>query len=174
MAIIGAIFYSSNQNEEELVNEQTNINRVRPLDGKIEVGDMVKESDDGDGVITEEEDGFGNDLSEDDKAGTTEPGEYLDYDASLLGRADDGDLVLFFHASWCPTCKALEKDVKNNLSNIPEDLTILKLNYDKESDLRKKYAVVIQHTLVQVDSNGNEITKWTGGNDLESITKRLK
>jgi thiol-disulfide isomerase/thioredoxin len=170
IAIIGGLFYSFTKNEEELVNEQTNTSRVRPLDEKREAGDIIKESDDGDGVIIEEEDGFGNDLAD----GTTEPGEYLDYDASLLSRADDGDVVLFFHAGWCPTCKALERDIKNNMSDIPEDLTILKLNYDKESELKKKYAVVIQHTLIQVDSSGNEITKWTGGNDLDSVISRLK
>jgi len=101
-------------------------------------------------------------------------GLYLDYDESLLTRAKDGNVVLFFHANWCSSCKALDSGLKNDLENFPEDLTILKLNYDKESELKKKYGVVIQHTLVQVDSEGNEITKWTGGNDLESVLRRLK
>jgi thiol-disulfide isomerase/thioredoxin len=101
-------------------------------------------------------------------------GLYVDYDESLLAKADGGDVVLFFHAGWCPTCKALERDVQNNLSDIPQDLTILKLNYDKESELKKKYEVFIQHTLVQVDSKGNEITKWVGGNDLTSVLSHLK
>lgn len=101
-------------------------------------------------------------------------GLYADYDPTLLAKADNGDVVLFFHAGWCPTCKALDRNLISELSNWPDDLTILKLNYDKESDLKKKYGVFIQHTLVQVDSQGNEITKWVGGNDLAFIIKRLK
>ena len=107
-------------------------------------------------------------------AQNTPSGEYRDYDESLLTRADSGDVVLFFHAGWCPTCKALERNIIKEGDDIPEDLTILKLDYDSAKDLRDKYSVVIQHTLVQVDSKGNEITKWTGGNDLDSIKKRLK
>jgi hypothetical protein len=68
----------------------------------------------------------------------------------------------------------LERNIIKEGDDIPEDLTILKLDYDSAKDLRDKYSVVIQHTLVQVDSKGNEITKWTGGNDLDSIKKRIK
>ena len=114
-----------------------------------------------------------NQAMEDDKM-MGEPGQYLPYDASLLARAETGKVVLFFHAAWCPTCKGLEKNINMNLNDIPTDLTILKVDYDTASDLKDKYGIVIQHTLVQVDSKGNEITKWTGGYDIASIVKHLK
>src|SRR5690606_37693153 len=61
---------------------------------------------------------------------------YIDYDASKLS---DEDNVIFFAASWCPTCRALDEGIKSDLSSIPADLTILKADYDKETDLKKKY-----------------------------------
>ncbi len=82
------------------------------------------------------------------------------------------DVVLFFHASWCPTCRALEKDINKKI--VPEGLTILKTNYDTEKALKKKYGVTFQHTFVQVDANGNMIKKWSGGNTLESVVAQIK
>ena len=46
--------------------------------------------------------------------------------------------ILFFHASWCPTCKALENQLASNKNDLPENLLITQLDYDTELDLRKK------------------------------------
>ena len=91
---------------------------------------------------------------------------YVDYDASLVWKTDK--TVLFFHADWCPTCVRLEKDIMSG--EIPADLTILNVNFDTYTDLKKKYGVTSQTTLVQVDSAGNELKKWLGW-DLESIVE---
>jgi len=82
--------------------------------------------------------------------------------------------VLFFHASWCPTCKTLDKDISSNLLKIPVGVTIAQLDFDKEIDLKKKYGVTLQHTLVQIDSKGNELAKWSGSRDLEDLIARIK
>lgn len=104
----------------------------------------------------------------------TEAGLYTDYSAEKLDQTPtDGKNIIFFHANWCPTCRAADKDIKNNLSSIPKNLTILKTDYDTQKDLRKKYGVTGQHTFVQVDSEGKMITKWSGG-DLSTIISRIK
>jgi len=100
--------------------------------------------------------------------------QYIDYDSALLANANDGDVVLFFHAAWCPSCRTLDNGLKKELKDFPDDLTVLKVDYDKEKELKKKYSITYQHTLVQVDSQGNELAKWNGGNDLNSILKNLK
>ncbi|PLX25040.1 hypothetical protein C0580_03440 [Candidatus Parcubacteria bacterium] len=68
----------------------------------------------------------------------------------------------------------MDAAIKSEMSSIPSDLTILKVDYDSETELKKKYSITYQHTLVQVDAQGNQITKWTGGSDLNSIVSRLK
>lgn len=109
---------------------------------------------------------------EEEQAAVT-PGEYTDYDSSrVASAANNGNAVLFFHASWCPSCKALDNSISSN--TVPDGLTIFKVNYDKENDLRKKYGVTYQHTLVQVDANGNLIQKWSGGNTLDSVVSKLQ
>ncbi len=101
-------------------------------------------------------------------------GSYEMYDASKLAMANDGKVVLFFKASWCPTCRALDADIKANLGAIPGGVTILEVDYDKSTDLKQKYGVTMQHTLVQVDAQGNLIMKWSGGNTLSTVVEKIK
>lgn len=99
---------------------------------------------------------------------------YINYSQTEMEEAAvRGTAVLFFHASWCPTCRALDTQLKNNLEDLPGDVTILKVDYDDASDLKEKYGVTYQHTLVQVDAEGNEITKWNGGG-IEEIKQNIK
>ncbi len=102
-------------------------------------------------------------------AGTFQP-----YSADKLALADDGTVVLFFHANWCPSCRGLENDINASLSDIPADTHILKLDYDTQTELKRKYGVVRQHTLVVVDASGNEVKKITGlTNTLEQVVNQL-
>ena len=84
------------------------------------------------------------------------------------------DVVLFFRASWCPTCKAVDADIKANLSKIPSSLAILDVNYDNSTALKQKYGVTYQHTFVQVDAQGNLIKKWSGSPTLSALVAEVK
>lgn len=98
-------------------------------------------------------------------------GQFIAWDASKL--TDDTN-ILFFHAKWCSSCKALDANINENLKDIPAGVTIFKTDYDDEKELKKKYGVTYQHTLVQVDKDGNMIKKWSGGNRLSDIVKKLQ
>lgn len=100
----------------------------------------------------------------------TVPGKYIEYSGSSL---TDKQNVIFFAASWCPTCRGLDQSINSELSLIPSDLTILKANYDSENELKRKYGVTYQHTLVQVDQEGNLLKKWNGSQDIEDIINQL-
>lgn len=101
-------------------------------------------------------------------------GSYEAYAESKLALADSGDVVLFFRASWCPTCKALDANIRSNVSAIPSGLTILDVDYDNSSALKQKYGVTYQHTLVQVDSKGNLIKKWSGSPTLAALAAEVQ
>lgn len=101
-------------------------------------------------------------------------GTYEAYDASKLSLADTGDVVLFFHAGWCPTCRALETNINAHLSDIPDNTHILKIDYDTATELKKKYGITYQHTFVQVDSQGNQIKKWSGSSTLNSLLSEIQ
>ena len=103
----------------------------------------------------------------------TAMGSFEVYAPEKLAKADSGKVVLYFRAAWCPTCKALDANIRANLDKIPAGVTILDVDYDKYNDLKKKYNVTYQHTLVQVDASGNQIKKWSGSPTLDSILGNL-
>lgn len=94
---------------------------------------------------------------------------YVSYSAEGFEDAKDKKRVYFFHASWCPTCKVANEEFSSNPDEIPEDIVLFKTNYDTENDLKKRYGITYQHTFVQVDENGNEVSKWNGGGISELI-----
>ena len=94
-------------------------------------------------------------------------GSYSDYDASKLSNAEHGTVILFFNATWCPTCVAANKNFIG--STPPDGLTLLKVDYDNSTDLKRKYGVTYQHTFVQVDKNGKLIKKWSGSNSYDEL-----
>ena len=97
-------------------------------------------------------------------------GLYLDYSKDSLMSAE-GDIVLFFHADWCPACVSIDNKIKND--SIPSDLTILKVDFDNSTELKKVYWVTTQTTFVQVDSDWNMIKKWVSARDLDDIISRI-
>lgn len=134
--------------------------------------DVMKEE----GAMMEEKAESEDAMMKDEKApdAMMEKGSYEAYSAEKLALADTGDVVLFFRASWCPTCRALDADIKANLSLLPANLTILDVNYDTETALKQKYGVTRQHTLVQVASDGTMIKKWDGSSTLAAITAMVQ
>lgn len=103
------------------------------------------------------------------KAGIFEP-----YAPEKIAKAETGKVVLFFKADWCPTCRALDADIKAHLKDIPENLAILTLDYDTSDALKKKYKVTTQHTLVQVDAKGEQIKQWKGSMTLADFLAQVQ
>lgn len=99
-------------------------------------------------------------------------GIYELYDPKFLANAATGKVVLFFHAPWCPTCQALDADIRAHLNDIPPDVTILETDYDTQTALKQKYGITIQGTFVQVDQNGNKLNRW-GNNNTYTLADLL-
>jgi len=79
-------------------------------------------------------------------------GQYLEYQDGIPADAT-GQRVLFFHAPWCSQCRSIEKGIKAD--GVPNGLSIVKVDYDSNQDLRKKYRITQQTSFVKVDAQGN-------------------
>ena len=104
--------------------------------------------------------------------------KYVEHSQNALESARSKRRVLFFYANWCPTCRPVDSEIRSRLSDIPEDVVVIRVNYnDNETDqneeaLAEKYGVTYQHTFVIIDENDNEIKKWNGGG-LDRIISEL-
>lgn len=73
-------------------------------------------------------------------------------------------VVYFFHAGWCPDCKAADLALSASGAKLPAGVTIVKVDYDTETELKRTYGVTMQHTYVEVDAAGKAVNTWTAKN----------
>lgn len=121
----------------------------------------------------------------DDKDKSNPPDEirydsnYRDYEEFDFAKNSNQKRVLFFHASWCPTCKIADRGFLDNLELIPKDVIVYKVSYnddfvsDEDQVLARKYGITYQHTYVIVDEMGEAVKKWNGGG-VEELTMNLE
>ena len=89
------------------------------------------------------------------------PGQYLDYQGSdQLSQLAGQDRWLNFHASWCPQCRRLDQDINANPDQIPSGVVILKVDFDDNGDLKRQYGVTQQTTIVRIDADGREVSRY--------------
>ena len=105
-------------------------------------------------------------------SGTARPGQYVDYSPELVA-STPGDKLLFFHAPWCSQCVALEEDIE--ASGVPDGVTVFKVDYDSNQDLRQEYGVTIQTMMVKVDNEGEKIDSFVAYEDptFDSVSAAL-
>lgn len=99
---------------------------------------------------------------------------YQNYSQRNLDTAKlKGKPVLFFAATkWCQTCQRLEKDILERTGEIPAEVTILKVDYDNDLAMNRAWRVSAQHTLISLDKDGEEVTRWVGIS-LDSLLKEI-
>lgn len=165
--VIGGLVWAVTSSKKEVRNVTESANTLPETEEQNT--QMVKEPGMDLGTMTEAN------TNKTDAADVMLTGSYKDYSpAAVTSEFKAGNkVVLFFHATWCPTCKQADAAFKTNAGQIPAGVTVLKTDYDSNTELKQKYGITYQHTFVQIDSAGNEITKWNGG-DIDNLKKYIK
>lgn len=81
-------------------------------------------------------------------------------------------VALHFHADWCPTCRAQDKSLEALKADPSLALTVLSVDYDKETELKKQLNVRSQSTFI-VYRGKVEKTRQIGETSQEAIRKTL-
>ena len=89
-------------------------------------------------------------------------GVYEPYSQQAIASAT-GTKVLFFHAPWCRQCQMIEADIKS--MGVPDGVSIFKVDYDTNNELRKMYGVTLQTTFVKVNASGDLVQKFVAYED---------
>ena len=124
-------------------------------EGRVAVGEKLKET--GEKMMTGE---------------NNDPGVYQKYDEAVITQYEKN--ILFFTASWCPSCVEADKNLLAQKNMIPSKMAIHDVDYDTAVQLREKYNIDKQHTFVQIDQSGNEITRWTNSTTVEDIVSHMQ
>ena len=69
-------------------------------------------------------------------------------EAHAKAMADGKTTLVFFHAPWCPVCRAQEPKVLAQLNGAAKDVVAFKVDYDSNEALRKEMNVTKQSTLI--------------------------
>jgi thioredoxin 1 len=96
-------------------------------------------------------------------------------DAVFKSAAASGKPVLIeFHADWCPTCRAQEKVVNKLVGQTDfKNVVVLRVLFDKEKDVLKRFRVRQQSTLI-LFRDGKEVARAVGETSAEGIADLLK
>ena len=97
------------------------------------------------------------------------------YSAAALAAAQKAGepVVLHFHASWCPTCRAQDKVFETFKADPTLKLTLMEADYDTEKPLEKQLKVNAQSTLI-VYHGATERARSTGETDPARLKALLQ
>jgi thiol-disulfide isomerase/thioredoxin len=96
---------------------------------------------------------------------------YTVYNASAVSDAlaAKQNVVLFFHAPWCPSCKTADKNF--TAETAPANTVVFKVDYDTSTELKKKYGVTSQHTFVSLNADESMKKKSSGDKNYADIAE---
>lgn len=89
----------------------------------------------------------------------------------VLALAANGPTLIYFHADWCPTCRATMVTFQARWPEVRPGLTLVIADYDSETDLKARFGVTYQNTFVQVAADGARLQSWNGGG-IEALNTR--
>lgn len=101
--------------------------------------------------------------------------EVKPYSAAALAQAQQAGqpVALHFHADWCPTCRAQDKALQSLAEEKGLDLTVLKVDYDNEKELKRQFKVSTQSTLIVLRGT-KEAARLVGDTSKLNIMNALK
>lgn len=91
-------------------------------------------------------------------------------EAVKAAMAEGKTTLLFFHAPWCPVCKAQEPKVQAYLNGPHKEIVAFKVDYDSNMALRKQLKVEKQSTLILYHGT-TEVARLSYKSDDSSIAE---
>ena len=84
---------------------------------------------------------------------------------AAIGNGDPA--LLFFYASWCGYCQAKDGLLKTMYGENEFALSVYKVDYDTAEDLKERYGVFQQDTVVRIDESGEAQESVLGATEAD-------
>jgi thioredoxin len=85
-------------------------------------------------------------------------------------------VMIDFKAEWCGPCKMLDQTTwrdENVISTLKDKAVAVKVDVDENGELAAKYSIHSLPTVIFVDGNGNEVSRFIGYRDAEGFLKEF-
>lgn len=102
--------------------------------------------------------------------GISATSSYRAYEDGVIGNGQES--VLFFYAAWCPYCQANDHRLLTWSGPLP--VTVYKVDYDAETELKNRYGIATQDTFIRIDGTGKEIARLNLGASKEQLQAFLE
>jgi thiol-disulfide isomerase/thioredoxin len=132
--------------------------------------DMMQEMEKMEGMDMEMMKG-GDAPEESEESGAVEKGAYInarnDLAIAFSAIGNGTPALLFFHASWCGSCKAKDEVLTGFYEEGSYPVSTYKIDFDTAEALKAKYGISSQDTVVLVDGTGKAIETIMGASEAD-------
>lgn len=151
------------------VEDAMKLEGMMPKEDQQAVDAMMKKTEENSEAMEKDEVPEDAMMKKDDTMMKKEVSGYTTYNSSAVSDAlaAGKNVILFFHAPWCPTCKAADANFIKETA--PANTVVFKTDYDSNTDLRKKYGVTYQHTFVSLNADGSLKKKMSGADSFSEL-----
>lgn len=166
---LAIIIFSYTWAPKREVEDAMKLEGMMPKEDQQAVDAMMKKTEENAAAMEKYEEPEDAMMKKDDTMMKKEVSGYTTYNASAVSDAlaAGRNVILFFHAPWCPTCKAADADFLKETA--PANTVVFKTDYDSNTDLRKKYGVTYQHTFVSLNADGSLKKKMSGADSFSEL-----
>jgi hypothetical protein len=99
--------------------------------------------------------------------------KYVDFDYADFHEHPEVVRILFFYAPWSPSCRAADMAFVYRHNEIPAGIRLYKVDYAQDLWAKEVYEVPYDHVFVIVDSAGNKLRSWAGG-ELDKLLENMR
>ncbi len=96
--------------------------------------------------------------------------------AQKEAKASSKLVMIDFKAEWCGPCKMLDRITwkdENVISSVKGKAVAVKVDVDENRELASKYGIHSLPTVIFVDGEGNEVSRFIGYRDAEGFLKEF-
>ena len=97
--------------------------------------------------------------------------------AQAQAKAKEKMVMIDFKAEWCGPCKVLDRTTWKDegvISAVKEKAIAVKIDVDDNRDLAMRFAIRSIPTIIFLDSDGNEVTRFVGYRDADRFLKEFE
>lgn len=84
----------------------------------------------------------------------------------------DEPVLIDFTAEWCKPCRKIDAMLPQLVEELDEDITVMKIDVDKNAALRKKYKIEAVPTLI-LFQNSKQLWRHTGLISIPEVVRAV-